>query len=78
MQTDPFPQTAAGHDRQAAPRGYEVSQLAAKHELTIEQARELIERFGNERTKLDDVVARLKARRNGFWGRMADVRKRHI
>jgi Protein of unknown function (DUF3606) len=44
----------------AGNEGYEVRYLAEKHGLTPEQARELIRRVGNDRTKLDAEAAKLK------------------
>lgn len=44
-----------GGDRKriAASQGYEVSYFARKHDLTSEQARQIIKRVGNDRKKLN-------------------------
>ncbi len=39
---------------------YEVQHFAQKHGITAEQARELIERHGNDREILDKAAERLK------------------
>jgi hypothetical protein len=46
----------------AAGQGYEVNYFATKHGLTREQARELISRIGNDRTKLNAAAERLSKR----------------
>jgi hypothetical protein len=40
----------------SADQDYEVSQLAQKHGLTQQQARNLIARVGNDREKLDQAA----------------------
>jgi hypothetical protein len=51
-----------GQDRArvAGGEGYEVDYFARKHDISIEQAEELIRTVGNSREKLDEAVARLK------------------
>jgi hypothetical protein len=39
---------------------YEVSYFAQKHGISAEQARELIQRIGNDRDELDAAAAKLK------------------
>ena len=46
--------------RVAAGEGYEVGYFARKHGITMEQARELIERIGNDRASLDAAAEKLK------------------
>ena len=46
--------------RVAAGEGYEVEYFARKHGITVEQARELIDRVGNDRGALDAAAAKLK------------------
>jgi hypothetical protein len=40
---------------------YEVDYFASKHGITIAQARDLIERHGNDRATLDAAAERLSA-----------------
>lgn len=49
-------------DRVSGSEGYEVDYFARKHGLTTEQARELIERVGNDRAKLDAAAEAMKGR----------------
>lgn len=42
---------------------YEVAYFASKHGLSQEQARELIERIGNDRTELDAAEEKMTGRR---------------
>ena len=49
-------------DRVSASEPYEVEYFARKHGLTMEQARELIARVGNDRSKLDAAAEGLKGR----------------
>ncbi len=44
---------------------YEVNYLARRHGLTQEQARELIARVGNNRSRLDEEAQKLKQRKTG-------------
>jgi hypothetical protein len=46
--------------RVASDEPYEVSYFAQKHGITSEQARELIDRIGNNRAELDAAAERLK------------------
>ena len=49
-------------DRVSSGEGYEVEHFARKHGLTMEQARELIARVGNDRAKLDAAAEAMKGR----------------
>jgi uncharacterized protein DUF3606 len=40
---------------------YELDFLARKYGMTREEARELVERIGNDREKLDEAAKRMKA-----------------
>ena len=55
-----------GQDRSrvSAEQGYELDYFAQKHGISREQARDLIERIGNDREKLDAAAERLGSRRN--------------
>lgn len=44
----------------AAGEGYEVEYFARKHDITAEQARDLIAQLGNNRDALDAAASRLK------------------
>ncbi len=46
----------------AGGEGYEVNYFARKHEITAQQARDLIKRVGNNRDKLNTAAERLKNR----------------
>jgi len=46
--------------RLAAGERYEVQHLAERHGLSTDEARELIERFGNDRETLDREAAKLR------------------
>lgn len=46
--------------RVAGGEGYEVGYFARKHEITTEQAQELIDRIGNDRASLDAAAEKLK------------------
>lgn len=63
----PAKRTARGRaqdrGRVAAGQGYEVNYFATKHGITREQARDLIARIGNDRTKLNAAAEALKKRR---------------
>ena len=53
--------------RKSGPRGLapsEVSHLARAHGITRDQARRLMNKIGNNRTKLDEAARILKARSN--------------
>lgn len=51
-----------GRDRSrvAGEQDYEVGHFASRHGISREQARELIERHGNDRDALEAAAARLK------------------
>ena len=49
-------------DRVSGSEAYEVEYFARKHGLTMEQARELIARVGNDRAALDRAAEQLKGR----------------
>jgi hypothetical protein len=51
-----------GADRRtvAGDEPYEVSYFASKHGITSQQARELIDQHGNNRTELDAAAEKLK------------------
>jgi hypothetical protein len=44
----------------AGDQDYEIERFAVKHGITIEKARALIARVGNNREKLDEAVRELK------------------
>ena len=46
----------------SANEGYELAYFARKHKITWAQARLLIDRYGNNRAKLNSEAARLKER----------------
>ena len=50
-----------GQDRSrvSAEQGYELDYFAQKHGISREQARDLIDRIGNDREKLDAAAERL-------------------
>ena len=50
-----------GRDRSrvAGDQDYELDDFALKHGISRDQARSLIERFGNDREKLDAAAAQL-------------------
>lgn len=48
--------------RVVAAEHYEVQHLAGRHGLSTDEARELIERFGNDRDTLDREAAKLRGR----------------
>ena len=51
-----------GTDRKrvAGGEGYEVSYFARKHDISTEQARDLIKKIGNDREKLNAAASKLK------------------
>jgi hypothetical protein len=53
-----------GRDRSrvAAGQGYELGYFARKHGLSRDEARSLIARVGNDRTKLNAAAERMKGR----------------
>lgn len=46
--------------RVAGAEGYEVSYFARKHDITKQQAEDLIKKVGNSREKLNEAAAKLK------------------
>lgn len=46
--------------RVSGSEGYEVQYFAEKHGISMDQARELIERHGNDRAALDAAAERLR------------------
>jgi hypothetical protein len=51
--------TAAKRRAKLAAEPYDAGYLAKKHDITREQARELIRRIGNDRGKLNAAAAKL-------------------
>jgi hypothetical protein len=51
--------TAAKRRARAATEPYDAGYLAQKHDITREQARELIRRIGSDRDKLNAAAAKL-------------------
>ena len=53
-----------GRDRNrvAAGQGYELGYFARKHGISREQAKNLIQRIGNDRAKLNAAAERMKGR----------------
>jgi len=60
MADDKSKRGAADRQQVAADEGYEVDYFASKHGITANQAKDLIERIGNDRAKLDAAAAKLK------------------
>lgn len=54
----------SGQDRArvSGEEGYEVEYFARKHDLTAQQARDLIEKVGNNRAELDAAAEHLKSK----------------
>ena len=48
--------------RVAAAERYDIQHLAERHGISTDEARELIERFGNDRDTLDREADKLRAR----------------
>ena len=46
-------------DRVAAGEGYELDYFARKHGISTDQARQLLETFGNDRARLDAEAEKL-------------------
>jgi hypothetical protein len=64
-----MPASRSGHrnvsrdrSRVAGGQGYELGYFARKHGISREQARQLIDRVGNDRAKLNAAAERLKGR----------------
>ena len=49
-----------GVDDHSSSEGYEVGYFARKHDLTLDQARALIAKHGNQREALDRAAQRMK------------------
>lgn len=60
MVDDPKKRGASDRRRVAAGQGYEVSYFARKHGLTTAKAREIIDRVGNDRDKLNAAAEKAK------------------
>ncbi|MDB5696218.1 MAG: hypothetical protein JWN21_1761 [Sphingomonas bacterium] len=60
MSDDKMNRGEPDRSRVAAGEEYEVGYFARKHGITAEQARELIDRVGNDRDALDAAAAKLK------------------
>lgn len=60
MSDDKTNRGAADQARVAGGEDYEVDHFAKKHGITREQAKDLIDRLGNDREKLDEAASRLK------------------
>lgn len=62
MSDDKARRGAADRNRVAADEPYEVGYFAAKHDITPDQARDLIEKHGNDRAALDKAARDLRNR----------------
>jgi hypothetical protein len=60
MADDKSKRGAGDRARVAGGEGYEVSYFASKHDITRQQAEDLIKEVGNDREKLDEAAAKLK------------------
>jgi Protein of unknown function (DUF3606) len=60
MADDKTKQDARDRSRVAGGQDYEVRHLAKYYDISIDEARDLIERFGNDRSALYREAARLK------------------
>jgi hypothetical protein len=65
MTDDPNKRGEPDRSKVSGGQSYEVGYFATKHGLSIEQARELINRAGNNREKLDEAAKRLKSTADG-------------
>ncbi|MBQ1478601.1 MULTISPECIES: DUF3606 domain-containing protein [Sphingomonas] len=63
MTDDKSKQGQQDRSRVAGEEPYEVAYFASKHGLSQGQARELIERIGNDRAELDAAAEKLTGRR---------------
>ena len=61
MSYDKSKQGEADRSRVSGSEDYEVTSFARKHDSTIEQARELIDKHGNDRSTLDAAAGKLQA-----------------
>jgi hypothetical protein len=60
MADDKKKRGAADRRQVAGGEGYEVNYFASKHDITRQQAEDLIKRIGNDREKLNAAAAKLK------------------
>jgi hypothetical protein len=60
MADDKSKRGADDRARVAGGEGYEVSYFARKHDITRQQAEDLIKEVGNDREKLNEAAAKLK------------------
>ncbi|RYG88960.1 MAG: DUF3606 domain-containing protein [Alphaproteobacteria bacterium] len=63
MADDKSKRGGADRSRVAAGEGYEVNYFAKKHGLSAQQARDLIEKVGNDREKLNAAAGKVKGNR---------------
>lgn len=49
--------------RVAGGKGYEVNYFARKHDITAEQARQIIDRVGNDREKLNAAAEKVSKKK---------------
>lgn len=61
MADDKSKRGADDRARVAAGEDYEVSYFARKHDITVQEAEDLIKKVGNSRDKLDDAAIKLKS-----------------
>ena len=54
---------SADRKKVAKSQGYEVAYFARKHGITAEQTRNLIDRVGNDRDKLNKAAEKLKSKK---------------
>lgn len=64
MVDDKMKQGQQDRSRVAGDEPYEVAYFASQHGLTQEQARDLIDRVGSDRAKLDAAAEKLNGDRN--------------
>lgn len=60
MTDDLTNRTGGDRSRVSGSERYEVEYFARKHGISVDQAQELIRRFGNERARLDAEAEKLK------------------
>ena len=81
MADDKSVTTSGDRKRVAGDQGYEVSYFARKHGLSAEDARTLIRRFGNDRTKLNAEAKKMsisgRSSRRSKLPRAANAVNRH-
>jgi hypothetical protein len=61
MADDKTKRGAGDRARVAAGEDYEVGYFARKHDITTQEAEDLIKQVGNSREKLDEAAAKLKS-----------------